>query len=248
MSDHSIVSPSGSGQPWVSTGGNLVTQIARCVGGESEEEVRGQALDCLNRARIELNQHDWRFMKRTDDPITLVDGTATYSLEATFHKPSYAYLIDSSALLVRTLENIDDAALYRRRDQPQPPSGIPIFYSLRNEFEDGLVTLYPTPDAGTASQNRLVVEYFARIGAFSDDNEAMQELPEEVTNVLVIGGQSYLLRERRGGSPEAAQSFADYQRTKMLLLTEDRRVADEQARFQPRVRHFQSVGVMYLKI
>ncbi len=231
MSDSSVLTATASGQTGAGTGARLVTQIARCVGGESEGEIRAQALDCLNRVRVELNQHDWKFMKRTDSPITLSDGTATYSLQAAFRKPSYAVMIDAAGEQQLVLDYVDDEVF--AHDKPiRSPSGPTAWYSLRNDFEDGLVTLYPTPDISMATDFRLVVEYYARIGAYSDTNESDIEVPEEITNALVIGGQAYLMRDRGINTPMAAQAFQDYLRVKMLLLTSTRRLTEEQPRFR----------------
>lgn len=231
MSD--VTSLDSAAQAGVGTGANLVTQIARIVGGESEGAIRAQALDCLNRVRRELNQHDWRFMKTTDDPITLVSGTATYALESTFRKPSFACLIDIAGDPKLTLEYIDDE-VGAHMQPDKGVSGQSCYYLLRNDYEDGLITLFPTPDDGTAIDYRLVVEYYARIGAFADTNESEVFIPEELANVLILGGQAYMLRERQKGTSEVMQAFADYQRTKMLALADDRRVTDEKARFRIR--------------
>ncbi len=246
MSDSSVLTATASGQTGAGTGARLVTQIARCVGGESEGEIRAQALDCLNRVRIEMNQHDWRFMKRTDDPITLVDGTATYSLEAGFRKPSFAILIDAATVPAFELQYIDDATV-AHSFLTVSANAQPVYYLLRNDFEDGLVTLYPTPDNSTATNYRLSVEYYARIGAYSDTNESDIEVPEEITNVLVIGGQAYLMRDRGYNTPMATQAFMDYQRVKNLLLTDDRRVIDEKTRFRLAPRRVETIGTVFIR-
>jgi hypothetical protein len=246
MSDSTVLTASGSGQTGASSGHDLVTQIARVTGGEGETAIRDQALDCLNRVRIELNQHDWRFMKTTDDPITLVSGTSTYSLDSTFRKPSHAILIDAAAIPQYDLRYEDDE-FFSHAVPRQDLSGLPMYYLLRNDFSDGLVTVYPTPDNSTASTYRLVVEYYARIGAFADSTDTV-DIPEEAINVLVIGGQAYLLRERQKGTPASAIAFQDYQRAKMLLLTDDRRMGDEKARFTLGTRRIYPFGTMFIKV
>lgn len=245
MSDHTSLDS--AAQAGVGTGANLVTQIARICGGESEGPMRAQALDCLNRVRRELNQHDWRCTKTTDDPITLVSGTATYALESTFRKTSSAVLINAAAEVKFVLDYFDDETL-AHVDPDRSQSGQPLYYLLRNDYQDGLVTLYPTPDDGTATDYRLMVEYYARIGAFADSNESEVFIPEELANVLIIGGQAYMLRERDKGSPAALQAFADYQRTKNLALVDDRRFADERPRFRLGSRRFQPVGTVLVQM
>jgi hypothetical protein len=246
MSDSTVLISIGSGQTGASSGHDLVTQIARVIGGEGENAIRAQALDCLNRVRIELNQHDWRFMKTTDDPITLVLGTSTYSLDSTFRKPSHALLIDASAIPQYDLR-YQDEEWFSHELPRQDITGLPMYYFLRNDFSDGIVSIYPIPDSATAANFRLVVEYYARIGGFADTTDTV-DIPEEAINVLVIGGQAYLLRERQKGTPASAVAFQDYQRVKMLLLTDDRRVGDEKARFTLGPRRLYPVGTMFIKV
>ena len=232
MPGATILTPTTSGQSGIASGSDLVSQIARIVGGESEDNVRAQALDCLNRVRTEMNQHDWWFMKTTQSPITLSSGTRTYSLASAFHKPSYARLIDSAALPYRELRYEDDA-VFVRLEPTQATQGLPGHYSLRNDFDDGHISLYPIPDTATATDFRLSVEYFARMGAFSDSGSVVR-IPEEATNLLVVGGQAYILRERLKDSPVTIQAFQDFQRLMRLLIVQDRRIEDANPRFRIR--------------
>ena len=231
MSDSIVLTPTGSGQAGVLSGHDLVTQVAQISGVHGETLGRAQALDCLNRARIELNQYDWRFSKITASAITFVTGTRTYSLPTEFKKPGDARLIDAAGNGFRTLTFIDDIMSWRL-DWQQSLSGTPYYYHLRNEFGDGLIDVYPIPDTSTAANYRLNVEYYQRFGAFSDDPTCQLEMPEEATNALVLGGQAYLLRERDKGSPIVVQAFADYQRAVNLLKTFDRRITDDVTRFR----------------
>lgn len=227
---NTVLIPSASGQTGVTSGSRLVSQVARIAGGESEAEMRAFAVDCINRVRIELNHHEFAFMKRTDAPITLVNGTDTYSLEATFIKPAYARLITSDGMPYSDLKYYDEQSFAHLFPSQQNNRGLPTIYTLRNDFQDGLVTLYPIPDSGTASSKRLEMEYFARIPVITDDVNG-PNLPEEVENVLVIGGQAYLMREQHKESPVTVQAFADYQRVKNLLITHVRRFSEERLRF-----------------
>lgn len=246
MSDATVLTVSGSGQTGVTNGGNLVTQIAAVVGGQSETSVRAQALDCLNRVRIEMNQHDWRFMQTSDNPITLIAGTQTYTLEPTFRKPKYVGLIDATGVKAYDLNYKDDAIL-SHETPAQTNSGVPFFYWMRNDFSDGLISLYPVPDVGCASAYRLQVEYETRIPQIADTSDDIA-LPEEAQNLLVIGGQAYLLRERDKASPVTVQAFNDYMRVKLLLLSNDRRIVDDRAHFTILPRRYPQFGTVLVKI
>lgn len=228
-----VLTPTGSGQAGVTNGRDIVSQVARIAGGEGEVLIRQQALDCVNRVRIEINQHELTFTKTTDSPITLVTGTSTYSLSTQFNKPSYCVLIDASGFRFSNLDFYDDQYFSHLIPNQQPSNGIPRIYTLRNSFGDGLIGIYPTPDVSTAATYRLVVEFFARIGAISDTPDPI-DLPEECTNTLVVGGQAYLLRERDKQSPVTTQAFVDYQRIKNLLITWNRRYSEENMKMKIR--------------
>lgn len=247
MPDSIVLTPTGSGQTGIRTGSDLVTDVARIVGGEGEVTIRAQALSCLNRARIELNQHDWRFTKITFPPITLVIGQRTYSLPTAFKKPSYARLIDATGLGFRTLVYRDDVEGWRM-DQKQDQNDAPYWYCLRNDFDDGLIDVYPDPDSRVSSLYRLQVEYFQRLGRFSDSPDVQLEMPEEAENVLVLGGQANILRERDKNSPVVVQAFADYQRAMQLLRAFDRRIPDEEARFTLRPKRILFDPTLYIKV
>src|SRR5262245_50771236 len=246
MSDSVVITPTGSGQTGIDTGASLISQVARIVGGEGESLVRAQALDCLNRARIELNSYDWRFTKISAPTITLVSGTRTYSLPTAFKKPAYARLIDASGLGWKLLMFVDDVEGWRI-DNRQDQSAEPYWYHLRNEFDDGLIDLYPIPNLATTSVYRLKVEYYQRLGRFSDSDVEL-EMPEEATNALVLGGQAWLLRERDKNSPVVAQAFVDFQRAVALLRTADRRISDEMAHFRITPRRPVFDPTMYVKL
>lgn len=246
MSEATILTRTGSGQTGTGSGSNLISQIARIVGGESEPNVRAHALDCLNRVKNELNQHDWRFMKRTQAAITFINGTATYNLDASYRKPSFAHILDSTGKLYAEIIYKDDAA-FSHQKTAQTDTGLPIYYTLRNEFEDGYITVYPIPDSSTATNYQMMVEYFARIPTMADNSDQLS-LPEEVLNVLVAGGQAYITRERQKESPVIPVLFGDYQRSKSLLMSNDRRFSDEMPRFRIRGSQYQPFGTMLIKV
>lgn len=232
MSDVVVVTTSGSGQAGAGTGANKVTEVARIVGGQDESLIRTQALSCLNRTREHLNTRDWRFTKTNAANITLVNGTATYTLPTTFKAISYARLLDSNGKQDHELRYAaDDAFTHSVTDQET--TGRPQFYLLRNSYDDGLITVYPTPDASAASTWTLDVEYYARIPVITDDSTQI-DIPEEANRVLVLGGQYELLVEREKNSPIIPLRRLDYEQAIRDLVAFDRRVSDERARFSIR--------------
>lgn len=230
MSDVVVVTSSGSGQASAGTGAAKVTEVARVVGGQDENEIRGQALDCLNRTRKHLNTMDWRFLKTNASNITLVASTATYSLPTDFKSPSYARLLDTNGKQDKELRYVPDEVL-THWVADQESTGQPVYYSLRNSYADGLITVYPVPGSSEASTWTLDVEYYKRLPIISDDSTAI-DVPEEVNRVLTLGAQYELLLEREKNSPVIPLRRQDYLEAMRDLKNFDRRVGDEQARFR----------------
>jgi len=196
------------------------------AGGVDEDNVRVEALGALNRCRNEINMHDWRFLKRSVGSTAFTAATATYSLPAAFKSPSFFRLIDSNSKPFRDLVYVDDATKVHASPQ-QTLSGPPSIYSLRNSFNDGLITFYPVPDASTVTGYTWSGEYYTRIPYITDDSTALSDIPDEMANVLVAGGQYYLVSERdKGNSPIVNHKWQDYQRIKHLALVNDRRMTD----------------------
>jgi len=226
-----VVPSSGGGQPGISGGGGggstLVDQVAAVVGGVDEDSVRVQALEAVNRARNEINMHDWRFLKRTVTSTAFVSGTATYTLPTIFKSPGFFRVLDSNSKPYRDLIYMDDADLSHAVPQ-QTLSGCPAAYSLRNTFADGLITFYPVPGTTEASSYTWAGEYYTRIPYINDDSTALTGIPDEIGNVLVAGGQYYLVSEREKGNGNiVSHKWQDYQRIKNLALVNDRRMSDD---------------------
>lgn len=227
-----VVSTSGGGQPGCQSGAHLVDNVAACVGGVDENNVRVQALDCINRARNEINMHDWRFLKRTITSTALTASTATYTLPSVFKSPSFMRILDSNGKPYRDLRYIDDASMVHAAPQ-QTLTGVPYLYSLRNTFNDGLATFYPIPDATAAASYTYAGEYYTRIVNITDDSTALSAIPEEICNVIIAGGQYFLVSERDKGNTSIINlKWQDYQRVKNLALVNDRRMTDESPRFR----------------
>lgn len=222
-----VLATSGGGQPGCESGQHLVDSVASLVGGVDEDNVRVQALDCVNRARNEINMHDWRFLKRTVTSTAFVASTQTYSLPAAFKSPGFFRVLDSNGKPYRDLQYMDDIDMTHVVPQ-QTLTGTPSAYSLRNSFNDGLISFYPVPGTTEASSYTWAGEYFTRIANINDDSTALSDIPEEICNVIIAGGQYFLMAERdKGNSPIVNLKLADYQRIKNLALVNDRRMTDD---------------------
>jgi len=193
-----------------------------------------------------MNRRDWRFTKTTASAITLVDGTSTYSLPSTFKRPVYAQLLDSDSKVFSKLDYKDDAWFAAWNEQ-QDQTGPPTVYELRNDQADGLVTVYPTPDASAAADHTLRVEYFSRITTVADSTAAY-DFPEEMCDVLIYGGQYLLLKEREKDNRELlSMARADYDRAFSDLIRYDRQFDDNRSRFRitPGIKSF---GTLFIKV
>lgn len=242
-----LVSPaSGSGQPVVNSGAYLVSQVARIAGGESEPAIRAHALDCLNRIRTRLNKRQWRWTKTTQSGITLVLNTQTYTLASGFSRPSFARLVDTNSKPYAALEYQDDA-VFMRWNEPQQQTGEPRFYMLRNSFSDGLISLYPIPNASAATNFTMTVEYYARVPTITDDPSTISVLPEEVIDVFVLGGRAELMSERQKDKPETAREMAKFDEAEQLLIAWDRRITDDRSRFRMGPRRV-PLGSIYIRV
>jgi hypothetical protein len=227
-----VVVGTGGGQTQIPAGNKLISQVGRIVGGEDEDAIRAAAYDAINMSRSRLNRRDWRFTKTTASAITLVDGTATYSLPSSFKRPSYAGLIETTdSKKDRSLDYVDDG-WFSHWQPRQNQTGTPGFYWLRNAAEDGLITVYPTPDTSAASDFTLSVEYYKRIDNINDDNTAIV-LPEELWDVLVLGGQYEMLKGREKSNPTIiARLKLDFEQAIVDLKRYDLTITDSQSRFR----------------
>lgn len=223
-----IVTLSGSGQTTCGAGNHMVSEVARVIGDETDTNIRVQALDCLNRTRTLMNKKEWKFKKVTASAITLVNGTKTYTLPSAFSRPVFARLLDTNSKPDFDLIYYDDA-VFSHIQRDQELTGQPLYYMLRNHFRDGLITVFPTPDSTAATNWTLSVEYFGRIAEITDDATDISE-PEELCDVLVLGGQYFLLKERNHADRMQA-ARADYYQALSDLTAWDRRISDERARF-----------------
>lgn len=243
-----VVSTSGSGQTTGPSGSYLVDQISAIIGGVDETNARMQSLACLNRIRTRLNKREWHWTKTTHANITLVNATQTYALPTAFDKASFARLMDvstSKPYLDLIYKDDNDFAHWL---EPQTDTGPPQYYTLRNTFADGLISVFPIPDSSTAAKYSLQIEYYGRIAVFVDDSASRSDFPEAVSDVLISGAQWCLLHERDRGNMESVNAKrSEYLDDLGLLIAWDRRQVDEKSRFTLGKQR-STLGTMYIKV
>ena len=154
------VPSSGSSQGRPRACNSLITTIARPFGAASDGEGRSIALDALNQAIKELNGRSplWSFLRPTQS-ITLVDGTATYTLNSNFNKESKAVLIDSDSNEFGALLYYDWEA-FQSYVTIQTATGPPAIYTFKSSFTDEAVEFYPVPDSGAATDYTVGLTHY----------------------------------------------------------------------------------------
>lgn len=222
------VGSSGSGQSKPRDCKSLITTIARSFGGENDGRVRSMALDTLNQTLSELSGlRDWNWERTTQSAITLVDGTATYSLDSAYKKPSKAVLIDSDSNEFRSLGYADWERFQDTGKQTRV--GNPWVYMLKNAFNLGTVELYPVPDAGAASDYTLELTYFKRLSLCTDSVSSVINAPAEVEPWVTQRATALLAQIK---NPEQATLFlGTAARLYNALVRWDTRIRDERLRF-----------------
>jgi hypothetical protein len=161
------------------------------------------ALEMLNLALSELSGlRDWNWERVTQSAITLVDGTATYSLDSAYKKPSKAVLIDTDSNEYAPLAYADWERFQEIGQQDK--TGDPAIYTMKNAFVDGTVELYPVPDAGAASDYTLELTYFKRLALCTDSSSSTINAPAEIEPWLIQRSTGLLAQIK---NPEQAPVF-----------------------------------------
>ena len=192
-------------------------------------------MDALNQAIKELNGRSplWSFL-RTTQSITLVDGTATYTLNSNFNKESKAVLIDTDTNEFGPLLYYDWEA-FQSFARKQHRTGRPEIYTFKSAFADEAVEFYPVPDAGAATDFTVDLTYYKRLGACAD-NATQIAAPAETEPWLVTRAQAIMAQIK---DPTRFVPFqADASRLWKALVAYDTRHHDDSSdRFRLRGTH-----------
>lgn len=155
-----------------------------------DTEIDAVALNALDEVVNDLNMGLYEFNKRSESGITLTSGQSHVDLGTPFYRDSLAYLVKSTGEVDGVLAHIPWVQYERQSLPDQHNSSVPYWYSLFNTNLEGRAYLYPSPNSTTATDYTLTVEYYRRIPRVSDEDPL--EIPREVENVLIYGGQKRL--------------------------------------------------------
>jgi hypothetical protein len=174
-----------------STRGKLVSKVCAIYGFSSDDgDLNAQALGWLDDTADEINCALFEFNKAVETGIPLTAATRTAELTALFYRESLAYLVKTSSGVANEPMVYLPWVQFQRWYGDKSQTGEPQFYSTLNSDSDGLVYLWPTPDATTASDFTLTVEYYRRVPHISSvPVETAISVPREIENALVYGAQ-----------------------------------------------------------
>lgn len=175
--------------PTSMTATQATSRIARAISGASSSEVLTEAGEALQNAlRWWDRYHPWHYLRKTNDPITTVIGTADYSLPSDFKHIYTARLTTNE----RTLSYVDPRH-YDRVFWAQAQRSTPAWYTLFRLGAELKITLLPTP----SEADSLVIRYnrFTRVTPAGGDTI---DVPDTWVDVILHKGKELLLADRTG--------------------------------------------------
>lgn len=174
----------------------------------TDSELRNRAIRFLDAAVKDLNTGLFEFNKIVETGVLPVEGQQWVQLGSGVHRLSQIYLVhnsngDEPPMGILPYDHFK--RLYYRTDK----TGKPFVASTYNISSDGRVYLYYIPDATTASDYTISVEYFIRIPLISEIAEgASLAIPQEMENVILYNAQKRLASHLYGAGHKDVGSKA----------------------------------------
>lgn len=195
-------------------------------------EFKPRVLAFLDEAVNDLNAFLFDFNKLSVSGITLTEGDETVPLPATFYKESTCTLIKTGDTIGEVLAYIPYVHFVKLKATRYPTRpDIPFWYSLRNVEREGLLYLWPPPNADVAANYTLILEYYRRVPLVSEEDPLV--VPREVQSYLMYNAQKRLALHLLGaGHPDVAALNALEEKALHRLRDIDQAHVDEQARFR----------------
>lgn len=195
--------------------GEIKTELARPYD-DSDPVNLALAGDAWRSAVRAYNRFCWPWERLTVD-ITVVAGTATYSLPAAFKAPMGAYMLSGSRESQRLGWLPYDSLI---AEYALNQDGSPRLYTQYNEFETGTVQLWPRPtSSGTAR-----IFYFRNTPADKDDNTAV-EAPDYAVEAMMDWARYLMVTYKlagEGGRVQAARADALQSRAELVQMVNAR--------------------------
>lgn len=155
---------------WVLTRNEIVEaamfKIGALADGQSASATQiTRAAQALNSVVTYLQTKGMPLWKRTETAVTLVDGTATYTIDDAV-KIAGVYVVSGD-----TQWALAERSRYDQLSLPTTDGGVPVNYSATPSLNDYLVTVWPTPDSTAASNYSLVVVSQKKFDTFTASSE-----------------------------------------------------------------------------
>jgi hypothetical protein len=168
----------------------------------------------LNGIIARFNTLGMPLWKRTEVGITLVAGTATYTLNNAIKVPEVYVRATSGS----TQYKLETKSEYDLQNLPYSSTGVPVSWSFTpNLAEGGTLRIWPIPDSGAASNYSLRVIYQDELDTFTASGET-PDFPAYWTDALVYALAVALapekgvpLNDRKALREEAMQYLAQAQ-------------------------------------
>lgn len=188
----SIVISAASGQPATDSFGTMKSCAAQVLNGENQQKILELAGKGILRGIDDINmRHVFRFGSKQATDVNLSSGVAEYDLLTDFFAVHEVQLIDAGGDPARTLQYIPWGQ-FNDLVHVQDGDGKPKYWTSRNTFDDGVISVYPVPGDKDAADYDLRVTYYERVERPSADSDIIAA-PRELSDVLCTYAEYYIL-------------------------------------------------------
>lgn len=213
--------------PTSMTLGEAKARVARVVSGSSSPDMLQVAEEAIQDAlRRWARYHNWSYLNVQHPDITVVAGTADYTLDANFQSPLSVRLTGAAR---RLLYHIDQR-FYDRSRWDQTASELPRFYSLFLLGQERKIRIIPTPIAGDV----LSIRYH-RTFVIPTGDDGLLDAPDTYIDGILDLARARVLADRPGSETRrdyfASMAEDAMQRARFMDLN----VADENDSFVPAI-------------
>ncbi len=143
--------------------GTIKTLAAGFAEDPSQTKYAGLYDGALDRAQEQFAL-DTKALWKDASTITVVDGTAAYSIPSDF---MFEKLVTHKGIELKPITRAR-LAMYSANDWATEDKGTPLFYMIDPEEAKKQIVLYPIPQAGDAGAN-LIITYFPLPASSTDD-------------------------------------------------------------------------------
>ena len=155
----------------------------------SDPALYGRALEWLDDSIRDLNHNVWQSTLIKEEGIAITQNQQYVTLPAMCYKESQAYLHtvgDGDKPMLKFMPWVHFKRMYP--GTAVNTAGRPSVYSIFNLERESKLYFYPLPDATTATDYTLSVEYYQRLPRLSlVDGTSSIQIPEEFEIVILYG-------------------------------------------------------------